>query len=44
MADIFFFYKNGEQEGKTGLMEGGCQGEEEDKKKGYRRVNTWNIM
>jgi hypothetical protein len=37
---FFFFYKNGEQEGKTGPVWGaGISGREEDTRKGCRRVN-----
>jgi hypothetical protein len=37
---LFFFYKNREQEGRTGSFSGdGVSGKGEDMRKGYRRVN-----
>jgi hypothetical protein len=40
-----FFYKNGEQEGKTGPVSRTCSCEQrEDTKKGCRRVNMVDIL
>jgi hypothetical protein len=41
----FFFFQNGEQEGKTGPSWGfGTSGREEDIRKGYRRMNMVEIF
>jgi hypothetical protein len=45
MSFFFFFYKNGEQEGKTGSGWGiGTSGSGEGIKKGCKRVNMMEML